>query len=47
MIRKTSCTIKKKIYRGEFDREKQSALYIRTTFWLLFIPIYSYDELVG
>jgi len=46
IISKTMSTKKKKIFRGKFDSRKESALYRVTTYWFLFLPIYSNQELI-
>ena len=46
LITKTLSTKKKKIFRGKFDAKKESALYRVTTYWFLFIPVYSKQEFI-
>lgn len=40
----TKTTKKKKIFRGSLDCKKSTALYLVTTYWFLFIPIYRTEE---
>jgi len=47
LIRKTSKTVQKKIFRSAHDSYKKSVLYRVTTFWFLFIPVYSYSEFLN
>lgn len=46
IIRKTSKTIKKKIYRNRYDLATTVALYRKVTYWFLFVPVYSYDVFI-
>jgi hypothetical protein len=46
LFSKTMSTKKKKIFRGKHDRNKETALYRVTVYWLLFIPVYSKQELI-
>ena len=41
MIRVTSKTMQKKIYKDKDDIHKKPAIYRVVTWWFLFIPIYS------
>jgi len=45
-IRKTIETKKKLIFRGKYEKEKETALYRVTTYWFIFIPIYRYEEVI-
>ncbi len=46
LVRKTPSTKQKKIYRGRFDYKKESALYRVTTYWFLFVPVYSFEQII-
>lgn len=46
LIRKTLSTKQKKIFRGNFDCKKESALYRVTTYWFLFIPVYQFEQFI-
>lgn len=46
LVRKTLSTKQKKIYRGRFDDRMEAALYRVTTYWVLFVPVYSFEQLI-
>ena len=46
LIRKTMRTKKKKIWTGKFDSKKSSTLYRVTTYWFLFLPVYSSETFI-
>ena len=47
IIRKTSKTIQKRIYRNAFDARPTRTLYRVDTVWFLFIPLYSSQTCLG
>lgn len=46
IFNKTSKTIKKRIWRNTEDERKKQAIYRVTTYWLLFVPLYSKQECI-
>lgn len=47
LFRKTSKTKVKKIFRNNDGGYKTKSLYRVTTYWFLFLPVYSYDEFIS
>jgi hypothetical protein len=46
LIRKTLSTKQKRIFRRKLDDYKEAALYRVTTYWFLFLPFYSFEEIL-
>lgn len=47
IIRKTQKTKVKKIRRDSYlTSQKKPALYRVTTYWFLFVPVFSYEEFI-